>query len=651
MLRRDGRRWPTLAVAGGLGALAVLGAPARAAVAQDSADDPSQRLVERYAPIVVLKAQDGPCDGYGEAYAPMAVDALLDNPQVALRQAGRSDPVVRWAPGAADLFGLGGGFYLDLPGMALDPGCVYERDFDRLAEQSPPTVYAHIARQADRPDRLALQYWLFWYYNDWNDKHEGDWEFVQVLLPAASVEEALTVEPIGVGYAQHSGGETADWDADKLEREGDRPVVYSSAGSHASYFGAALYLGRSGNEGFGCDNTDGPSVRVDPEVVLLPETVDDPADPMAWLAFDGRWGERQAAPNDGPTGPLAKPRWTEPVDWHEDLRPSSFVIPSGDSLAGEVIEAFCGAVEWGSLRFLELQSSPTRLLVTAGLLALAVRFLVRRTSWGVVEATPLVRRRRAGEIVRASVRTYARYPALFAGIGLLYVPLALVAGLAAGALRSLPLVGDVIDVVDVGVGSLVVSVVIGGLSAAVGYVALLASVSWTLDRLAAGERPSAADALRAAGARWRELASGLLRAGVVVAMLQLTIVATPLALYLLVRWQFMAPAVVLEGLDGRAALARSGRLVRRRWWHTAIVVALVAAVVSGLGLAIGVLLLVVFTQLPLWSLSITVAAVNVLVLPLAAIVVSFLYGDAVAQESERDAAGTAPGPHANLTSV
>ena len=31
----------------------------------------------------------------------------------------------------SDLSGLGEGFYLDFPGIAIDPGCIYEQDFNR----------------------------------------------------------------------------------------------------------------------------------------------------------------------------------------------------------------------------------------------------------------------------------------------------------------------------------------------------------------------------------------------------------------------------------------------------------------------------------------------------------------------------------------
>ena len=252
-----------------------------------------------------------------------------------------------------------------------------------MPQCSPPWCTPTSCSRHDEPDLLAVQYWLYWYYNDWNNKHESDWEFIQILFPASSVDEALEVEPISVGYAQHTGGEGADWDSDKLEREGTHPIVYSSARSHASYFGAALYMGRSGAEGFGCDITDGPSTRVEPDVVLLPDTVDDPADPFAWLAYDGRWGERHADPNNGPTGPAGKARWTAPVDWQEDLRDSAFVVPTGDSQATEVIDTFCGVVEWGSVKFIEFQSSPGRILISL-LIVGVVRALLHPTN--LVEA-------------------------------------------------------------------------------------------------------------------------------------------------------------------------------------------------------------------------------------------------------------------------
>src|SRR5690606_24183997 len=155
-------------------------------------------------------------------------------------------------------------------------------------------------------------------------------------FPASTASEALLVEPIEVGYSQHSGGERAEWTDAKLERDGSRPVVYTSARSHASYFGAALYLGRNGSEGFGCDDTGGPARRVDPEVVVLPDAADDPESELAWLAFLGRWGERGGGAYDGPTGPSDKDRWRNPIDRQESLRDGSVVVPGGDRRSAEI---------------------------------------------------------------------------------------------------------------------------------------------------------------------------------------------------------------------------------------------------------------------------------------------------------------------------
>lgn len=62
------------------------GWPEAAAVAQE-APTPEQMLVERFAPVLMLKQQKESC-GDGEPYEPVAVDVVLNNPEVALRQIG-----------------------------------------------------------------------------------------------------------------------------------------------------------------------------------------------------------------------------------------------------------------------------------------------------------------------------------------------------------------------------------------------------------------------------------------------------------------------------------------------------------------------------------------------------------------------------------
>ena len=270
----------------------------------DSGDTAAaQELADRYRPVVVVRTLESLCSDDGEAYVPMTVDPLLGNPEVALRQVGNGDPVITWAPTAADLYGRGSGTYLDLAGDGLQPGCVYATDSARYAPPADAAVYAHVATEKGRPGYLALQYFSYWYYNDWNDKHESDWEFIQVLFKADTVEEALAEDPVSVGYAQHTGGETAAWDSDKLEREGTRPVVYASENSHASYFAPALYLGRGASEGFGCDNTQdrAPGWTRGPCCSPTPRAVRTTPSP-GWRSPDG--GENvRAVPTTAPTDP------------------------------------------------------------------------------------------------------------------------------------------------------------------------------------------------------------------------------------------------------------------------------------------------------------------------------------------------------------
>ena len=593
--------------------------------------DEARELAERFAPIVVVKAQDGECDADGERFVPMPADIVLDNDQVALRQVGNGDPVVTWAPSAADIAGLGEGFFLDFPGSALDPGCIYERDFDRYTDGVEPTVYAHVVDASAEHGAIFLQFWLYWYFNDWNNKHESDWEGIALEFEASSVAEALASEPVAVGYSQHSGGERADWNSDKLQREGDHPLVFSSVGSHASYFGAEVYLGRAADEGFGCDSTTGPSEAVRPAVVVLPDTVDDPDDPLAWLSFRGRWGERQQGAFNGPTGPSGKDRWTDPAPWFAELRSDSVVIPAGDSALAGVIGVFCGAVGAGSDLMISFTSSPTRLLLALVIVTLLARFVIGRTDWARVPAAPVVRRRRGGQILRATVDVYRRSPAAFASFGLVYVPAAILAGALVELVQRIPVLSSLVTLVGRGGGTgVVVAALVGSVANLAAFVVVNAL---TAAYLAGDDRgPDAAvDAVRRTWARARTLLGAFVRAFAVVFVLLLSVIGIPWAVRALVQYQFAPQAVMIDGAGGTSALRRSRALVEGRWWHTALFVVVLNGIVAATALLLGLLLLVLVTGTPLWLLSGLVSIVSGLLVPFAAVAMTLLYGDAVAE--------------------
>jgi len=611
--------------------------------AQAQSEDSAQQLVERFAPIIMVKQQSEDCDSEGEPYGPSAVDIVLDNPEVALRQVGRDDPIVTWAPSAADLIDLGEGFFLDFPGSSLSPECIYERDFNKYTADEPATVYAHIVQPSDAPGKLVVQYWTYWYYNDWNNKHESDWEGISLLFDASSIDEALAATPIEIGYSQHEGGERATWDSNKLERDGDHPLVYSSAGSHASYFGAAVFLGRGASEGFGCDDTSGPSDSISPEVVLLPDAVDDPDDPLAWVSFEGRWGERQRGPFNGPTGPASKDRWLDPLPWFDELRPSSVVIPAGDSEGATVVEAFCGVVAAGSNALITFTVSPAAAIIGFLIIFSVLKFIAGRTDWTRVSAEPLRRRRRVGQIIRAALVTYRGSPLLFIALGLLYLPAAAFAAAIAVFARLIPFVGEFIELARPSGGTnLFMAALAGGavnLAAFVGVSALVAEFLRGANRTSGGLR----DATRVTWARRSTLLKAFIRTYATVVILMVSIIGIPWGIRQIVRYQLMPQVIVHEETDARGSLQRSTELVHGRWLHTAFAATAINGMVFVTVMGLSLLLLVGAASIPLWAFSALVTLLYILVAPLAAIAMNLVYGDAVA--------ATQGAPVAELVSV
>ena len=160
------------------------------------------------------------------------------------------------------------------------------------AGRAPKIAYAHIAREAGQSG-FALQYWFFWYFNQFNDVHESDWEGMQLTFDADSPEEALAEEPSEIILFQHAGGERAGWGDSKVQKDGSRPIVYPAAGSHATFYDSTVYVenGQHGS-GLGCDNTSEPLREVRLRPVLLPDQASE-SGRFKWLSYEGHWGERE----------------------------------------------------------------------------------------------------------------------------------------------------------------------------------------------------------------------------------------------------------------------------------------------------------------------------------------------------------------------
>jgi RsiW-degrading membrane proteinase PrsW (M82 family) len=287
------------------------------------ADDPlpesDAELARRYAPVFYFHP--------AEIFRPQPVDVIVERAR--LRQTRRLwfDVNVLLRLDVLDLFDFetDESHFLDV--WYGDDGsskytnysahqAFYEAMLSPEAGGPPVAVYAHVVRDED-PDHITIQYWALYFYNDWFNKHEGDWELVQVTLNAEG-------EPEWVVLAQHHGGACRAWARAPVE-EGTHPVVHVALGSHANYFvGDEIYpngrdVGRTRIEILDRTGYDG---RVIPEVTLLPDRADLAADPGAWpgaewLSYQGRWGE-VAVQSDfaGPLGPADKgAQWKQPYAW------------------------------------------------------------------------------------------------------------------------------------------------------------------------------------------------------------------------------------------------------------------------------------------------------------------------------------------------
>jgi hypothetical protein len=624
-MRRAAR---VLRLALGSCALTVLIAgPARAQGPQSAEQ---QLLAAKYSPVLSLDPQRTPC-GSGEAYRPTSVDIVLGRQGVFLRDS--RGKVVKRAPTSGDLWRNPVGYYLDFPGDPINPGCGYEKQFRNWNDGRKPSVYAHIATDPSHPGKLVVQYWFYYTFNDFTDKHESDWEMAQLDFNASDASQALAKGPYELDLSQHAGGERSAWTDSKIEKRGTHPVIYDATGSHANYFGSGLYLGRGAREGFGCDDTRTATTPLQLQTMLLPDVPSSASAPWAWLAFQGRWGQKEEGINNGPTGPATKPQWFAPIEWGDGLRDTSVELPGGRTFGVSVGSFFCGAVTAGASVLNWSLIHPVPFMAALLLILGALLGAMLATTWRPPDPQPLRRRRQGGQIFLATRRVYGRNLLTFIAAGAIFVPVYLVA---AGIQWAVFHVSSVAPLVALdgrhGAVTAFLAVLIGSIGGLFASVITTAAVAVILEEIDAGRRVVARKAYRRVLRRSRPLLRGMLTELAMAILLTITVVGIPFAIHRFVRWSLFAQACVLDDLPATESLRRSSELVRGQWWRTFGFTALVdvLAVLSGPLFGVGLLLL---TDHSLNFINLAASLVYTLTVPYAAIQLTLYYFDLEAREA------------------
>lgn len=297
-----------------VGLLPLNASPAAAEQAQNQAAaarqlDTYDKALLRHVPVLKFDSD--------EEFFPVRVQAITSNvgnqlqrangATLAERASGRRGLTIGYLRGTNKVVYPNGDTILEsdqLDERGSDPDDI-EKDA-RQFQSSPKyrdRIYGRVVRNPNGGGAW-LQYWFFYYYNDFprvnSGDHEGDFEMIQVKVSADG-------EPLAAVYAQHNKSSKCGWNY--VQRRGSRPVVFVARGSHASYF-------RSGLHGQDLDN-DGERER--PVRGLIRIGNNSPQ----WLNWPGYWGASKASlpviESDSPRGPKYQgQKWRDPEAFYED---------------------------------------------------------------------------------------------------------------------------------------------------------------------------------------------------------------------------------------------------------------------------------------------------------------------------------------------
>src|SRR3954453_18958295 len=272
----------------------------------------SRELLERFQPCLRYDSL--------ETYFADSAEEWTANPENRLR---RKDGGAVPGPGELSLSSLGSE-YLDHAPASHDDYIEstrddYSRQYRELREAHQEFRNVIYGRAVPEDDTLWLQYWFFYFLNDYQlawgiDVHQGDWEMIQLRLGPGSDE------PVEAAYAQHAFCEVRAWEdvsrlsgekeADGVEPQpgdADRPLVYPGRGSHASFFEPGFH------------QTDFYDITDGKQRPKRATRLEDVTETPSWLSWPGLWGGSQTG-FKGPDAPCRHGQWNNPKSLLEKAR-------------------------------------------------------------------------------------------------------------------------------------------------------------------------------------------------------------------------------------------------------------------------------------------------------------------------------------------
>ncbi len=243
----------------------------------------------------------------------------------------------------------------------------------------------------------------------------------------------------------------------------------------------------------------------------------------------------------------------DPLGAMEHWRTSSLSIPASHALGPTATGFFCAVVESGS-GVLKVFGTRPWLLLALALGIVSGLVLLFASQWRVLGS--------ALAIYRQHLRT-------FAAIGIWAIPIGLVSNAAFFFVRELAPIDWLLSWFnDTSNARLFATVAIGGFQQGAMILTISPPVIQAVRTIQAGDRPRVRQCFTVGYRQLLPLLTGFLLILAVSGALVLVVLGIPVAIWLIVRWQFYGQAAILDRAPtGWRAVRTSAAAVDGRWWQ------------------------------------------------------------------------------------